>query len=61
MPATRIADVIVPEVFNPRDERTAELSELYQSIIQQTGVDRLASSGWTLNMPFWMTRQADKY
>ena len=57
MPATRIADVIVPEVFNPYViERTAELSELYQSGIIQAdpAFDRLASSGGRLlNMPFW--------
>lgn len=57
MPATRIANVIVPEVFNPYViERTAELSELYQSGIIQAdpAFDRLASSGGRLlNMPFW--------
>jgi hypothetical protein len=57
MPATRIADVIVPEVFNPYViQRTAELSELYQSgIIQHDPrFDALASSGGRLlNMPYW--------
>lgn len=57
MPATRIADVIVPEVFNPYViQRTAELSELYQSGIIETDptFDKLASSGGRLlNMPFW--------
>jgi hypothetical protein len=57
MPATRIADVIVPEVFNPYVvQRTAELSELYQcGIIQgDPAFDALARSGGRLlNMPFW--------
>jgi len=57
MPATRIADVIVPEVFNPYViKRTAELSELYQSGIIQNdpAFDRLATSGGRLlNMPYW--------
>lgn len=54
---TRIADVIVPEVFNPYViQRTAELSELYQSGIIQADptFDKLATSGGRLlNMPFW--------
>ena len=57
MPATRIADVIVPEVFNPYViQRTAELSELIQSRIVQNDptFDKLAlSGGRLLNMPFW--------
>lgn len=57
MPATRIADVIVPEVFNPYViQRTAELSELIQSGIVQNDptFDKLAlSGGRLLNMPFW--------
>lgn len=54
---TRIADVIVPEVFNPYViERTAELSALQQSgiIVNNPELDRLASSGGRIiNMPFW--------
>lgn len=54
---TRIADVIVPEVFNPYViERTAELSALYQSGIISTSpeLNKLASSGGRLlNMPYW--------
>lgn len=54
---TKIADIIVPEVFNPYVvQRTAELSELYQSGIlsRSEEFDRLASSGaYTVNMPFW--------
>jgi len=57
MAKTLIADVIVPEVFNPYViQRTAELSAFYQSgIIARTPeLDRLASSGGKLlNMPFW--------
>ncbi|ABB14121.1 major capsid protein [Carboxydothermus hydrogenoformans] len=54
---TKIADVIIPEVFNPYViQRTMELSELYQSGILSTGeeFDRLASSSsHVVNMPFW--------
>src|SRR5699024_3150435 len=54
---TRIADVIVPEVFNDYViQRTSELSELEKSgIIQNsTQLDELARSGGRiLNMPFW--------
>lgn len=57
MAKTVIADVIVPEVFNPYViERTAELSAFYQSgiIARNPELDRLASSGGKLiNMPFW--------
>lgn len=57
MAKTKIADVIVPEVFNPYViERTAELSAFYQSgiIARNPELDRLASSGGKLlNMPFW--------
>ncbi len=54
---TRIADVIVPEVFNPYViERTAELSALQQSgiIANNPELDRLASTGGRIiNMPYW--------
>jgi len=54
---TRIADVIVPEVFNPYViQRTMELSAIFQSgIAQRTQeFDRLASqAAKTVNMPFW--------
>jgi len=57
MPATRIADVIVPEVFNPYViQRTAQLSALVQAgiIVADPELDRLAATGGTiLNMPFW--------
>ncbi len=60
---TIIADVIVPEVFNPYViQRTAELSAFYQSgIIARTPeLDRLASSGGKLiNMPFWEDLDGD--
>jgi len=63
MSKTVIADVIVPEVFNPYViERTAELSAFYQSgIIARTPeLDRLASSGGKLlNMPFWEDLDGD--
>lgn len=55
--STKIADVIVPEVFNPYViQRSMELSALYQSgIVQNTAeFDRLANSGGTLvHMPYW--------
>ncbi len=57
MPATRIADVIVPEVFNPYViQRTAELSALVQSGIVQNDplFNVLATKGGRLiNMPYW--------
>lgn len=55
--ATKIADVIVPEVFNPYVvQRTMELSAIFESgIAQRTQeFDRLASVGAkTVQMPFW--------
>ena len=63
MAKTVIADVIVPEVFNPYViERTAELSAFYQSgiIARSPELDRLASSGGRLlNMPFWEDLDGD--
>ncbi len=54
---TRIADVIVPDVFNPYViQRTAELSALVQSgiVVPNPELDKLASSGGKLiNMPYW--------
>lgn len=63
MPATKITDVIVPEVFNPYIlERTAQLSALYQSGITSVDptLDALAASGGTIiNMPFWQDLTGD--
>lgn len=60
---TKIADVIVPEVFNPYViSRTTELSALYQSgiISHNPELDKLASSGGILiNMPFWEDLNGD--
>lgn len=57
MTATRIADVIVPEVFNPYViERTAALSafRLAGIIAAVEGLDVLGlKGGQTINMPFW--------
>lgn len=57
MAPTRIADVIVPEVFNPYViNRSMELSALVRAgiISNDPTLDQLASSGGTLiNMPFW--------
>lgn len=57
MAITKIADVIVPTVFNPYVvQRTMELSELFSSGIAQHSAqfDALASVGAkTVNMPFW--------
>jgi len=54
---TKIADVIIPEVFNPYVvQKTMELSAIFGSgIVQRTAeFDRLASSGAkTINMPYW--------
>ena len=55
--STKIADVIVPEVFNPYVvQKTMELSALYQSgiVASNPELDRLATSGGAiLNMPYW--------
>ena len=63
MPKTKVADVIVPEVFNPYVvQQTAELSALYQSGIVATSdeLNSLAASGGRLiNMPFWNDLDGD--
>ena len=55
--STKIADVIIPEIFNPYVvQRTMELSALVQSgIVQNTEeFDRLASAPtMVVNMPYW--------
>jgi len=57
MAVTKIANVIVPDVFNPYVvEKTAELSALFQSgiIRPDAALDTLARTGGTLlQMPFW--------
>lgn len=55
MAATKIADVIVPEIFNPYViERTAELSALWQAgIVSTVGDIQLGGGGSTIQMPFW--------
>lgn len=61
--STKIADVIVPEVFNPYViERTAELSALVKSgiIVRDEELDSLARAGGRLiNMPFWKDLTGD--
>lgn len=61
--STKIADVIVPEVFNPYViERTAQLSKLVQSgiIVSNPELDSLAMSGGKLiNMPYWKDLTGD--
>lgn len=65
MATTKIADVIVPEVFNPYVvERTAELTALYLGgiISNDPQLDALATAGGKLiNMPFWkdLTGESD--
>ena len=60
---TRIADVIVPEVFNPYViEKTSELSALEQSgiIVNNPELNKLASSGGRIiNMPYWEDLDGD--
>lgn len=55
--STKIADIIVPEVFVPYTiERTAELSELIRSgiVVPDSSLDILAQKGGTLiQMPFF--------
>jgi hypothetical protein len=57
MAKTQIADIIVPQVFNPYViQRTAELSALSQAgiISSNPELDALATAGGKLiNMPFW--------
>lgn len=63
MAKTQIADVIVPDVFNPYVvERTAELMELYYGGIISTDpqLNALALAGGKLiNMPFWTDLDGD--
>lgn len=60
---TKIADVIVPEVFNPYViERTAELSALVKCgiIVKDKELDSLALAGGRLiNMPYWKDLNGD--
>jgi hypothetical protein len=57
MAVTRIADVIVPDVFDPyTTERSTELAKLYTGgiIANDAMFDKLAQTGGKLiNMPFW--------
>ena len=57
MAATKVSDIIVPEIFNPYVvQRTAELSLLVRSgiVVPDPQMDVLASAGGTLiNMPFY--------
>jgi len=57
MAVTKIADIIVPSVFNPYIvERTTELAKFFLGgiVSTDTQLDTLAASGGkTLNMPFW--------
>lgn len=61
--STKIADVIVPEVFNPYViERTAELSALVKCgiIVKDKELDALALAGGRLiNMPYWKDLNGD--
>lgn len=61
MAATKLADVIVPEIFNPYViERTAELSALWQAGIVSTVSDiSLGEGGSTIQMPFWQDLTGD--
>ncbi|MGB3389551.1 MAG: major capsid protein [Pseudaminobacter sp.] len=61
MSATKLGDVIVPEIFNPYViERTAELSALWQAGIVSTVSDiSLGEGGSTIQMPFWQDLTGD--
>lgn len=61
MAATKLEDVIVPEIFNPYViERTAELSALWQAGIVSTVSDiSLGEGGSTVQMPFWQDLTGD--
>lgn len=64
MAATKIADVIVPEVFNPYTiERTVALSQLFASgiIAPVEGLNVLGQKGGTtIAMPFWNSLSGDE-
>lgn len=61
--STKIADVIVPEVFNPYViERTSELSSLVKCgiVVRDKELDSLAKAGGKLiNMPYWKDLSGD--
>lgn len=61
--STKIADVIVPEVFNPYFlQRTMEMARFYMGgiVSNDAELDRLAASGGRLlNMPFWNDLSGD--
>lgn len=63
MAATKISNVIVPEVFNPYViEKTAELSALQAAGIIENNpeLDKLATAGGKLiNMPYWKDLTGD--
>lgn len=63
MAATKISNIIVPEVFNPYViERTAQLSKLVKSgiVVPSAELDALAMAGGKLiNMPFWKDLTGD--
>jgi len=63
MAPTRLGDVIVPDVWNKYlIEKTAELSELWQSGIVGTVAELngfVSEGGNTLNMPFWQDLSGD--
>lgn len=63
MAATKITDVIVPDVFNPYFiERTSEMTRAWLSGMVSTSeaLNRLATSGGTqLQMPFWTDLSGD--
>lgn len=63
MPITKIADVIVPELFNPYViNRTMELSAFFQSgiVVNSPEFDQLASeAARTHNMPFFEDLQGE--
>ena len=63
MAATKIADVVVPEVFNPYvRERTSDLARFYMGGIVSNNpeLDALASQGGkVVNMPFWADLTGD--
>lgn len=63
MAVTKIADVIVPEVFDPyTTQRSVELAKLYTGgiIANDAMFDKLAQTGGKLiNMPFWNDLSGD--
>lgn len=63
MAITRIADVLIPEVFMPYViEKTKELSAFFESgiVVTDSAIEaKMANGGKTIQMPFWHDLSGD--